>query len=79
MMNAEYEINTVGAAHGRDPSSGYYQSLVAANALVAWQKNRPRIPRSAFIIYEAHPCASPLRGSLRLCKPAILPVCPHSK
>ncbi len=34
--------------------------------------------------HAAHPCAAPLRGSLRLCKSAVLPIChgvfaPHSK
>ena len=29
----------------------------------------------AFGFHAAHPCATPLRGSLRLCKSAVLPIC----
>lgn len=41
---------------------------------------RMHLPR----FHAAHPCAAPLRGSLRLCKSAILPIChgvfaPHSQ
>lgn len=28
------------------------------------------------VLYAAHPCAAPLRGSLRLYKSAVLPICP---
>jgi hypothetical protein len=31
--------------------------------------------RSTPVFHAAHPCAAPLRGSLRLCKSAVLPIC----
>ena len=34
---------------------------------------KPRVNLTRF--HEVHPCTSPLRGSLRLCKSAILPIC----
>jgi hypothetical protein len=42
---------------------------------------KPRVHLTRF--HAAHPCAAPLRGSLRLCKSAVLPIChgvfaPHS-
>lgn len=42
---------------------------------------KPRVHLTRF--HAGHPCAAPLRGSLRLCKSAVLPIChgvfaPHS-
>jgi hypothetical protein len=31
-----------------------------------------------FVFHSAHPCASPLRGGLRPCKSAVLPICLRS-